>query len=150
MSMERIRLNGLQDRSLEIRRNHSTSTKDSDISQRARLYKGLAQEAAVASMALEGMQGGRGTPEMVEVQTAQIRAIRHDAVASGFNLQAFDLVVKDKVALLKKKEEEKEADWKLINKEFPGQFEGWEKQAFMGDVPPRNDAGGFKMKRRGW
>lgn len=124
-----------------------TPTKDSDIGAGARLYKGLAMNAAMASMALEGMSGGRGTPEMIAAQTAQIRAARREAVIAGFDLGGFDLVVKDKIKLLKDKAEEdrlkaleKEGDYKLLRKEFPGVFpepdpDGWEKQAFMGEPP---------------
>ena len=177
MSMERVRLNGLQDRKLEANRNHSTPTKDSDISERARLYKGLAQEAAVASMALEGMRGGRGTQEMVEAQNAQLRGIRHDVVVEKFNLDLFDEVVRNRVKILKDKAEEERltdevtkvirdragaisGDWGIINAELPGDF-----QPTLGDVPPNinfgnhaqpsfseKDAFGFADKPvvRGW
>lgn len=156
--LERQRLNGLQDRSLELgraRRDHSTPTKDGDISERARLYKGLVQGAVVASMAYEGMLDGRGTPEMIEEQTAQIRTVRREAVLAGFNLGAFDMVVKDTITLLKRKEAEKEEDWKLINGEFPGQFdqEEFEHQAFRGESPVHRADAGFPApegRRRGW
>lgn len=165
MSLERQRLNGLQDRRLEAGRNWRdgvTPTKPEDIGERARLYKGLAMDAAIASMALEGMSGGRGTAEMVEAQTAQIRGVRREAVLAGFNLGGFDLVVKDKIAVMKAKAEEerlkaleKEGDYKLLRGEFPGVFPepDSERIDLMGERPVhRNDAGfpAPKLPRRGW
>lgn len=149
--LESERLRGLQDRRLEVGktwRDRVTPTTDADIGERARLYKGLAMNAAMASMALEGMQGGRGTQEMMDAQTAQIRAARREAVIAGWDLGGFDLVVKDKVALLKAKAEEDRlaeevesvirerkgaisGDWKIIDAELPGDF-----QPTLGDVPP--------------
>ena len=165
MSIERIRLSGLQSRSLELgrkKRDKTTPTTEGDIGQRARLYKGLAEGAAVAHMALEGMSDGRGTPEMVEAQTSTIRAARREAVMAGFNLSGFDLVVQDRIAIIKAKAEEDRLaeevtqvivnkkgalspDWEIINAELPGDF-----QPTLGDVPPRNDAGGFEPVKRGW
>lgn len=170
MSIERVRLNGLQSRSLELRSGKSAPTKPEDIGQRARFYKSLAMNAAMASMALEGMSGGRGTQEMMDAQTAQIRATRREAVLSGFNLEGFDLVVKDRIAILKAKAEEdrlkeleKEGDYKLLRAEFPGVFPepDSEHQAMMGETIgdivnfgthafKKDDAGGFEPVRRGW
>lgn len=48
------------------------------------------------------------------------------------------------------REEAHDREMALIKDTFPGQFDEWEDQAKQGDVPPRNDAGGFEMKRRGW
>ncbi len=146
------------------RRDHSTPTSHKDIGERARLYKGLAMDAAVASMALEGMTGGRGTPEMVEAQTGQIRAVRREASIAGFNLRGFDIVVKDKIAVMKAKAEEerlaeaeRDGDYKLLRGEFPGVFPepDYEHQAMMGEPPvrPVRDAFGFPYdppQRRGW
>lgn len=149
MSIERIRLQGLQSRSLELGKNKSTPTQESDIGARARLYKGLVMNAAIAHMALEGMSGGRGSQEMIEAQTAQIRGARREIVIAGFNLEGFDLIVKDKIALLKEKAREEAEDAEL--------------QAKLGEVPPvtdivnfgthafkKDDAGGFEPKRLGW
>lgn len=153
--MERVRNQGPQDPRLEVKRNWRdsvTPTKDSDIGERARLYKGLAEGAVIAHMALEGMSGGRGTPEMMAAQTAQIRASRREAVLAGFNLGGFDLIVKDKIALMKRKEAERVADMALVHAEFPGQFDtdDADAQARQGEVPARSDAGGFELRRRGW
>ena len=115
----------------------------------------------VASWAFEGMQGGRCTQEMIDSRVGQLRAGSREAVLAGFNLDGFDLVVKDKIAMIKKKEAEREEDWKIINKEFPGQFEDADLQASLGDVPANSnwgnhafsksaDAGGFEPTRRGW
>ena len=101
-------------------------------------------DAAIAHMALEGMTGGRGTPEMVEAQTGQIRAVRREASIAGFNLRGFDLVVKDKIAVMKAKAEEerlaeaqRDGDYKLLRGEFPGVFPepDYEHQAMMGEPP---------------
>lgn len=147
MSIERTRLNGLQPRT-DTRsrdwRTKVTSTKDSDIGERARLYKGLAMDAAVAHMALEGMSGGRGTQEMIDAQNAQIRAASREAVLAGFNLRGFEDVVKTHIARIKDKAEEerlaeaeKEGDYALLRKEFPGVFPepDYEHQAMMGEPP---------------
>lgn len=145
---EVVRQQGMVDPRLEVGRKNwrekVTPTTPDDIGERARLYKGLAGDAAIASMALEGMRGGRGTQEMMDAQTAQIRTIRREAVLAGFNLMGFDLVVKDKIAVLKSKAEEdrladaeKEGDYQLLRKEFPGVFPepDYEHQAFMGEPP---------------
>ncbi len=137
MGIERQKLMGLQSRSLELggaKRDKSTPTKDSDIGVSAKLYKSLAQGAAMATMALEGMSGGRGTQEMIDAQTAQIRAARGDAVRAGFNLDGFDLVVKDKVAVMKAKAAEEAADADL--------------QPTLGDVPPNINWGNHSFSEK--
>ncbi len=136
MSIERQRLNGLQDRKLELggKRSKSTPTKEGDIGQRATLYKGLVEGVVVASMALEGMSGGRATPEMLEATTGQIRAGRREAVIAGFDLGGFDLVVKDKITRLKEQAAEE------------AEFEALERQARMGEVPPVTDIVNFGFR----
>lgn len=53
-------------------------------------------------------------------------------------LQAFDAIVDMHVANHYRKEKEREEDWKLINKEFPNQFEepDYDLLSRLGDVPP--------------
>lgn len=167
MSIERIRVQGLQDRRLELGRktghnfdaasSRMTPTAEGDIGERANLYKGLVEGVAMAHMAFEGMQGGRGTQEMMDAQTAQIRAGRREAVLAGFNLGGFDLVVKDKIARMKEQaaQEAEDArlaeevaqvirdrcgaisgDWGIIDAELPGDF-----QSTLGDVPPNVNFG---------
>lgn len=122
---EVIRQRGMQDSRLEAsKRNWRTGvtpTTDSDIRLRARHYMALVDNSVVATMALEGMRDGQGTPEMKATQTAQVRAGRREAVMAGFNLMGFDLVVKDKIEIIKQKAKEDQEDADL--------------QASIGDPP---------------
>src|SRR5687768_14656526 len=115
MSIERTRLNGLQDRRLELGRDKTTPTKDSDITPRARLFMGLVENAVYATMALEGMSDGRATPDMLDEQVKKIRVARHDAVVSGFSLMTFDLRVKMKIEEMREKEKEEQDDEDLAH-----------------------------------
>jgi hypothetical protein len=154
------------DRGQEVKRDRTTPTSEGDISPRARLFIRLVDEAVLPTMALEGMQGGRATEEMRMAQEMQLRSIKRQAIIGGIGLKAFDLRVKMKIDEIKKQAERDEEvervirekkgalspDWEIINKEFPNQYEevDYDQQSRLGDVPPRNDAGGFEMKRRGW
>ncbi len=174
MTIERQRLMGLQDRSLELKGGKSTPTTDADIGSKARAFMRLVDSAVVPTMALEGMRGGRASQEMIDEQHAQLGAIRGQAAREGIGMEAFNLRVKMKIDEIKaqtererRKAEEKAGDYKLLRGEFPGvfpddEFGDSERQAFMGDVPPVRDivnfgnhakpadAGGFEPARRGW
>ena len=126
MSIERARLNGLQDRRLEAGRNHSTPTKDGDISSRARAFKGMLHDATFHTMALEGSHDAPG--QQTASQEA-LRAIRGDVIRGGHSLMAFDLLVTDNVALEKRKAQEEADDARLVDETFS------ERQAFTGEVP---------------
>lgn len=157
----------MQDRRLEVGktwRDKVTPTKPEDIGERAKLYKGLVEGVTMAHMAFEGMQGGRGTQEMMDAQTAQIRAGRREAVLAGFNLGGFDLVVTDKITRMKEQAAQEAADakladeiaqviadrkgaisgdWGIINQELPGDF-----QPTLGDVPPNTNWGNHSFSEK--
>ena len=117
MSIERI--NGFQDRKLEVGRDKTTPTKESDITPKARLFKRLVNEAVIPTMALEGMSGGKGTQEMIDAQVGQLRAIKREAVIGGIGMDAFQLRVKMKVDEIKKQQELDDAEFQARQGEVP-------------------------------
>ncbi len=128
MSVERIRLNGMQSRALELgakKPSRSTPTKDSEVVV-ARAYRGLMEAATFHTMRLEG---SGGTPEQLEASQEALRAIRGDIVRAGHILPVFDMVVKDNVTLEKKKAKDEADDARLVEETFS------EHQAFRGEVP---------------
>jgi hypothetical protein len=130
MSIERIRLMGLQDRRLEAgaKRNRSTSTRESDISQRARAMKGMMKTATELTMQIEGSHSP-DTADLKEQAEAGLRLIYHDVVAGGGTLWAFKQLVADNVSLEKKKAADAEADARLAEETES------ERLAFMGERP---------------
>lgn len=136
MSIERQRLNGLQDRRLELGGGKSTPTSDADIGPRARLFMHLVEEAVVPTMALEGMSGGRGTQEMIDAQTAQLRVIRRKAVIGGIGTEALALRVKMRVDEIKEEQRERDEDAELEARVRATLTKtDFERQAELGDVP---------------
>lgn len=176
MSIESVRLRGLQDRRLEVRRNHSTPTKEGDISPRAQAYKRLVTSAVFHTMALEG---SADSPDQQALSSAALVTIRDEVRHFGFIPKLFNEIVQSKIADIRREAQEDEEDamiggevervlfmaqgrqrdMELVRAEFPNQFPevDYEAQAQLGDPPvnfgnhaKKSDAGGFESVRRGW
>lgn len=141
-------LRGFQDPKLEIRganRKQRLPKREGD----AAIYRKLMQSAADHKQMLSGLADDPNQ-DLYRQSADALRGIRHDVVTMGFNITAFDMIVNDEVTLreqkaaqeeedarLANKVTEREKDWFIIRQEFPNQFDDAEKQAMMGDVPPR-------------
>lgn len=122
--MERIRLNGFQDRRLEVGKKGDKPTDGK--TPRAVAYKALMESATFHTMRLEG---SGGTPEQQEASQEALRAIRGDVVRRRHNLEAFDTIVRDNVEIEKRKAQEEAEDERLVEETFS------ERQAFIGEIP---------------
>ena len=146
------RSEGMQDPRLEVGKpwhEKVTPTTGKDIGVRAQVYVRLIETAVTHSLIVEGANRA-STQGFKEQSEEALATVRDEVRAFGFMPELFDEVVKDKIAMLKKKEKEQEEDAEL--------------QARLGDVPPvvdivnfgnhafkKADAGGFESpSRRGW
>jgi hypothetical protein len=119
---ENIRQQGMTDRRLEVGRKRNwrtgvTETKDSDISPRSRLFKALVGDAVMATMALEGMSGGRAPAAMVTIQEKARDKAKPDAIVEGFAAMTFDLRVKMRIEEIKAEERKAEEAARLVHVE---------------------------------
>lgn len=161
MSIEKIRLNGMQSRDLELGRktghtfegSKMTPTTEADISPRAQAYKRLVTSAVFHTMALEGTPD---SPDQQALSSAALVTIRDEVRHYGFMPKLFAEIVQSKIAKIREEKQEeaedtafgqevervlfmaqaRERDMDLIRAEFPNQFEpDYELQARMGEPP---------------